>query len=268
MSSEQAMPVGESVETSAAPPFAEVAETIAGGADADAQTGQAIDHVLRSRLSEGLDAASESPDPAAGLDQAVRTVADELSRHAAPGHDWASAGAPDEGISGAIESLVRMALEMADPVAALEEGAETLAEALAARDLSEQVRRQTAEERWVDQQAAYQHARFHRVSELVDVGYSLDQAVAAANADEAEICARAAAVGSDPMEAIYRYAVLNGYRGRWAEPNTTSRVEQTPVEPDGESDDPVREVVDLVRLNDEDFAKATRGERWRMLMRA
>jgi hypothetical protein len=206
----------------------------------------------------------ESPDPVAGLDHAVQAVADELSRHSAPESTFESAAGPGDEIAGAIETLVRVALEMDDPVAALEEGAESLAEALTARDVAEEERRQAAGERWADQQSAYQHARFHRVSELVDVGYSLDQAVAITNANEMEIRARAAAEGADPMDAIYRYAVLNGYQGRSA----PSQRRSAPVGYGGKSGDPISELADLAELNDEAFAEATRGDRWRMLMRS
>jgi hypothetical protein len=267
MSNEQAMPVGGSSDSAVAPPTAEIAQTTAEWPDVGASDGRAVKHVLRTRLSEELDAALESPDPVAGLDHAVQTVADELSRHSATERDFEGAAGPDEVIAGAIETLVRVALEMDDPVAALEEGAESLAEALTARDLARQEGQRVAEEQWVDQQAAYQHARFHRVSELVDAGYSLDQAVAITNTNEAEIRARAAAAGSDPMEAIYRYALLNGYQGRRPAPNAMTQNEHGLTEHDGRSGDPVQELADLVQLNDEAFAEATKDGRWLILMR-
>lgn len=265
MSSEQVMPAGgESSETSFALP---TSETNAGAAGEGAPASQTVDHILRTRLSEELEAALESADPVAGLDNAVQTVAKELSRHSAPEPALESAAGPNEEMAGAIETLVRVALEMDDPVAALEEGAESLAEALSVRDMAEQERQRAADEQWADQQAAYQHARFHRVSELVDVGYSLDQAVAITNANEADIRIRAAASGSDPMEAIYRYAVLNGYQGRGSTRDSIPLGEGVPAEHGGKSRDPARELAHLAQLNDEAFAEATRGDRWRMLMR-
>ena len=236
----------------------DLVETTSGGTDVSSLARPAVEDILRVRLSEELDAALESPDPVAGLDKAVQTVADELSHRAAPEFDSESVG-PDEEVAGAIETLVRIALEMDDPVAALEEGAESLAEALAARDVAEQEWQQAAEEHWVDQQAAYRHARFHRVNELIDAGYGLDQAVAITNANEMEIRARAAEAGSDPMDAIYRYAVLNGYQGGLMQPAGVS-------EPGVGSDEADRRLTALVGLSDEAFAEATKGDRWQRLL--
>jgi hypothetical protein len=172
-------------------------------------------------------------------------------------------------LESAIGTLVSVALEMDDPVTALEEGAESLAEALAARDVAAQESLRAARERQIDEQAAYQHARFHRVNELIDVGYSLDQAVAITNADEADIRARAAAVGRNPMEPIYRYAVLNGYPGvRSAQPAPTAHHERplsaARLHGAGGSS-PTMET--LAQLSDDDFAEATKGDRWQTLMR-
>jgi hypothetical protein len=203
MSSEQAMPIGGSSEIAVALSAPERAEATAEEPDAEMPDGHPIEHIMRTRLSEELDAAQESPDPVAGLDKAVQTVAEELSRHSAPEPDFEGAAGSHEEIAGAIETLVRMALEMADPVAALEEGAESLAEALAERDAAGHVRLQAAREQQLDVQAAYHHARFHRVSELIDLGYGVDDAIAITNANEAEIHARALETGRNPMEPIY-----------------------------------------------------------------
>jgi len=243
----------------------DLVETTSGGTDVSSLARPAVEDILRVRLSEELDAALESPDPVAGLDKAVQTVADELSHRAAPEFDSESVG-PDEEVAGAIETLVRIALEMDDPVAALEEGAESLAEALAARDVAEQEWQQAAEEHWVDQQAAYRHARFHRVNELIDAGYGLDQAVAITNANEMEIRARAAEAGSDPMDAIYRYAVLNGYQGGLMQPAGVSEPRSTAKEPGVGSDEADRRLTALVGLSDEAFAEATKGDRWQRLL--
>lgn len=244
----------------------ESAEATADGAETSASVEPAVEDILRVRLSEELDAALESPDPVAGLDKAVQSVADELSRHSLPEFEPENVG-PDAEMASAIETLVRMALEMDDPVAALEEGMESLAEALAARDLAEHERQQAAEDLWVDQQAAYRHARFHRVSELIDAGYGLDQAVAVTNANEAEIRTRAAEAGSDPMEAIYRYAVLNGYQGHRAmRPVAMPQSRSTVEDPAAGSDGPTHHLAALARLSDEAFAEATKGDRWQKLL--
>ncbi|NJO32662.1 MAG: hypothetical protein HC869_05515 [Rhodospirillales bacterium] len=203
----------------------------------------------------------------AGLDKAVQTVADELSRRFVPEFEPESAG-PDAEMAGTIETLVHVALEMDDPVAALDEGMESLAEALAARDLAEHEQQQAAEEVWVDQQAAYRHARFHRVGELIDAGYGLDLAVAITNENEAEIRARAAETGSDPMEAIHRYAVLNGYQGYSAMRSRAAlQSRSTAKHADAASDDPTHHLAALAGLSDEAFAEATKGDRWQKLLR-
>lgn len=243
----------------------EPAEATADDVEVRSSVEPAGEDVLRVRLSEELEAALESPDPVAGLDKAVQTVADELSRHSAPEFAPDNAG-PDAEIAGAIETLVRVALEMDDPVAALDEGMESLAEALAARDLAEHERQRAAEELWVDQQAAYRHARLHRVGELIDAGYGLDQAVAVTNANEAEIRVRAAEAGSDPREAIYRYAVLNGYQGHRSMPPIAVPQSRTAEEPGAASDDPSHHLAALARLSDEAFAEATKGDRWQKLL--
>src|SRR5688572_5485739 len=268
MSNEQAMPAGERSDTSAVAPAPEFTEMTVEGSDEGASDGQAIDHILRTRLSEELDAALESSDPVAGLDHAVQTVAEELSRHSPPELDVEGAAGPDEEIASAIETLVRVALEMDDPVAALEEGAESLAEALAERDVAVQARLEEARERQVDEQAAYRHARFHRVSELIDIGYGVDDAISITNANEAEIRARALAMGRNPMEPIYQYAVHNGYRG------TRLPMAGSPVSR-GSPATPMREdridrsssASALAQMNDEAFAEATKGDRWQKLMR-
>lgn len=268
MSNEHAMPAGESSDSSAAPPTAEFAQTTAERLDEGASDGQAVEDILRTRLSEELDAALESPDPVAGLDNAVQTVADELSRHSAPKRDSEGAAGPDEVIAGAIETLVRVALEMDDPVAALEEGTQSLAEALAERDVAAQAQLDAAREQQIDEQAAYRHARFHRVSELIDIGYGVDDAISITNANEAEIRARALAMGRNPMEPIYQYAVHNGYQGTHLLGAGSPADRGHSAVPTGEDrSDRSSSVAALAQLSDEAFAEATKGDRWRKLMR-
>ena len=151
---------------------------------------ETLDQVVRSGLSEELCGVFESDDPVAELDSVVQSVADDLLHQR--GTEFEAVPLTSEGeIGSAIQTLVNVALEMKDPVSALEEGAESLAEALADRDAAIRDWHQMAEERLLDEQAAYRHARFHRVSELMDVGYTLDQAAAMTDADEAEVRARA-----------------------------------------------------------------------------
>jgi hypothetical protein len=217
-------------------------------------------------LSEARDGAAESADPVAGLDTAVQAVALELGRRSDPGEDPAGATTPSE-IEAAIETLVNVALDADDPVAALEEGADSLAEALAARDAAAEEWLRAASERQAGLQGAYQHARLHRVMELMDVGYDLDQAVAITNTNEAQIRARAIAAGRHPMEPIYDYAVLNGYRSTEpGRPETKARDDSVPATlSSGGRQASTMET--LVHLTDEAFAEATRGDRWERLMR-
>jgi hypothetical protein len=263
---EQASSLGRSRDDASAPP-PDLAEPT-DNAEAGLPTDQSVEHILQTRLSKELDAALESPDPVAGLDKAVQTVADELSRHTAPELEFEGAAGPDEEIAGAIETLVRVALEMDDPVAALEEGTETLAEALTERDAAAQARFEAARKQHIDQQAAYRHARFHRVSELIDIGYGVDDAIGITNANEADIRARALAMGRDPMDPIYEYAVRNGYRGLHLSgkrlPNDQEHLPGPRME-DGVNRS--NSLAMLVQLNDEAFAEATKGDRWQRLMR-
>lgn len=259
------MPLAEN--TSMPARTAEFADAAGSDAGAGSSVEPAIGDILRVRLSEELETALESPDPVADLDKAVQTVADELIRHSMS-ERGSECIEPDGEMAGAIETLVRVALDMDDPVTALEEGMESLAEALAVRDAAEHERQQAAGELWVDRQAAYRHARFHRVSELIDTGHGLDQAVAITNANEAEIRARAAEAGGDPMEAIYRYAVLNGYPGHRAMPPTARpQSRSSATDPGAASDDPTHHLAALARLSDEAFAEATKGDRWQKLLR-
>jgi len=228
----------------------------------------AFDEVVRTRLSEAPNSVAEGADPVAEPDSAIATFAGEPGRQRPARGDFGPAIESDGEMQSAIGTLVGVALEMDDPVAALEEGAETLAEALAAREAATQERLQAARERQIDEQAAYRHARLHRVSELIDVGHSLDQAVAITNANEADIRARAAAAGRNPMEPIYEYAVLNGYRSAPRPSSGPSRGHgparaMPPRRPAGQNPSALTALADM---SDDDFAEATKGNRWQELM--
>lgn len=162
-------------------------------------------------------------------------------------------------LAASAEALARVALAQDDPVAALDEGMDALAEVLADRDLArrqDETARRLEAGRDADFHQAYRHARWHRVGELIDLGYNLDQAVAIADANEAEIRARAAATGGAADEIIYRYAVMHGYRPQ--RPPVPPRTQPTP-QPSA--------LERLAAMSDEEFAQATRGERWQRLHR-
>ena len=264
MSSEQATSLGEGGDTAMAQTAPISVDAPAEGAEPGGSTDQTVDPILGARLSEELNKALESPDPVAGLDRAIQTVADELSRGSEPDVASGAVAGSEEEMAGAIETLVRVALEMDDPVAALEEGADSLAEALAERDAMIQARLAAAREQHIDEQAAYRHARLHRVSELIDVGYGVDAAISITNANEAEVRARSLAMGRNPMEAIYQYAVRNGYRGRRPYLDEPSAGRQhSPAPPRAERQSPM---AALAQLSEEAFAEATKGDRWQRLM--
>jgi hypothetical protein len=171
-------------------------------------------------------------------------------------------GDQDE-ISANIEILARVALEQDDPVSALEEGATALAEMLALRDREREGTRQLTQARDADLRDAYAHARLHRVGELVDMGYSLDQAIPIANTDEREIRMRAAQAGLDGAEIIYRYAILHGYQPQTA---SQSRMRGTAGRIDRLTLQRRTQLEALATMGDEEFAAATRGARWQELL--
>lgn len=175
-------------------------------------------------------------------------------------------------LDSAVGKLAQIALQMDDPVQALEEGAEALAEALVAREMAERQQQQLDqalhrqhEAQLAEFQQAYRHARLHRVSELVDVGYGLDQAVALTNANEAEIRQRAVMAGRDPNAVIYEYAVRHGYRPRPARDDGRFKRDRHPSARSA-AGQPVTVLERLAALNDEEFAQATQGDRWERLL--
>ncbi len=188
-----------------------------------------------------------------------------------------AAGGVDQEIAAAVGVLTQIALQLEDPVSALDEGAEALAEMLAARDAEIERRHQAAagaarvNARRAEFEGAYRHARLHRVGELVDLGYQLDQAVAITNANEADIRSRALAAGRDPSGVIYRYALLHGYKPRSArghDCHPASRETSVTAKPRsaGGADRRIPELEALAAMSDEEFGRATRGDRWQRLL--
>jgi hypothetical protein len=68
---DQGVSLAEDASAPVPAPMAEPAEATADRVE----TSSSVEDILRVRLSEELDAALESPDPVAGLDKAVQTVA-------------------------------------------------------------------------------------------------------------------------------------------------------------------------------------------------
>ncbi|HWA49758.1 MAG TPA: hypothetical protein VG742_15910 [Dongiaceae bacterium] len=172
-------------------------------------------------------------------------------------------------LASAVNALAQVALQMDDPVQALEDGVDALAEALVARQLAaqqeserEQLLHRRQEAGLADLREAYRHARLHRVGDLVDVGYSLDQATAITDANEAEIRRRSQAAGRDPNAVIYEYAIRHGYR-----PRLTQGSVRRPAAVSARRS--VTTALErLASLSDDEFAEATRGDRWERLLKA
>ncbi len=246
--------------------------TPGGPAEGDAATVPShfpLNEPAQSQFVARLQGATEDADPVAGVETAIRMTPDEIDRSRRVPSDRAPPSDAGAQMDAAVDILARVVLEADDPVEALDQGAEALAEALAARDMAAKEQRRAAQERRIHEQGAYRHARFHRVTELIDLGYSLDQAVAITNANEAEIRTRAAAAGHDPMELIYQHATRNGYQGIRAplpELPEGRRAGAAATQDHRGSQAPTLEV--LAAMSDEDFAETTKGARWEKLLRA
>ncbi|MGH6890981.1 MAG: hypothetical protein ACREEP_01865, partial [Dongiaceae bacterium] len=144
------------------------------GEVATASSRRQFDEIPQSQLAAELETATNGADPVSGVESAVRTAAEGLGYDLHEPSDFAPESDRGAQMETAVDVLVRAALEMDDPVAALDQGADALAEALAARDIATREQLHAARERRIDEQAAHRHARLHRVTELIDVGYSLD----------------------------------------------------------------------------------------------
>ena len=191
----------------------------------------------------------------------------------------AAADRENHDVIAAVDLLAQVALQFDDPVSALDEGVEALAEALAERDaVIERQQHATAAvqveqgRRHAEFERAYRHARLHRVGELVDLGYQLDQAVAITNANESDVHNRALAADRNPAEVIYRYALMNGYRPQalYGRPKEPGQKERAPARFGQLTDPPDRgalKLAALTELSDDAFSRATRGDRWQALLR-
>lgn len=141
--------------------------------------------------------------------------------------------------------------------------------------------------------AAYQHAREARVAELSALGYGAEEALAITFDDELEVIRNAYATGRNPAQVIYDYAIQRGYQAGQAGGEPPARG-QTPLhrpvsggmsEADkvalaargqagskslsstGGGSVGTLTLEALAGLSDEEFAEATRGDRWQKLLR-
>lgn len=137
--------------------------------------------------------------------------------------------------------------------------------------------------------AAYQHAREARVSELCALGYAPQEAVAITFDNEAEIISSAFAAGHNPAQVIYDYAQRHGYRGgpglvqhgtRMAPGSAPamSEAEKVALAARGQAASKslssagggsagTLTLEALAGMSDEEFAEATKGDRWQKLLR-
>lgn len=141
--------------------------------------------------------------------------------------------------------------------------------------------------------AAYQHARNARIAELSMVGYAPEEALAITFDNELEVIRNAYATGRNPARVIYDYAVQRGYRAGVPDGESSGGGQaplQRPVTGAMSEADKVALAArgqagakslssagggtagtltldTLASLSDEEFAEATKGDRWQRLLR-
>src|SRR5688572_21938537 len=139
--------------------------------------------------------------------------------------------------------------------------------------------------------AAYQHARQARVSELCALGYAQEEALAITFDNEAEIIGNAYASGHNPAQLIYDYAQRHGYRGGLAGRSVQRTADVAPrsapamseaekvalaargqatsksLSNAGGGSTGTLTLEALAGMSDEEFAEATKGDRWQKLLR-
>lgn len=179
------------------------------------------------------------------------------------------------------EQMVQAASEHPSPIADVE------AEAAFRTQVMQSVR-EVMQER-PDFLAAYQHARQARVSELRALGYAPQEALEITFENELEIIQNAYAKGRNPAEIIYDYARRHGYGGGisdsmsgkvppLARPGGMSEAEKVALAARGQAASKSLSAAGggpsgtltleaLASMSDEEFAEATKGDRWQKLLR-
>jgi hypothetical protein len=137
--------------------------------------------------------------------------------------------------------------------------------------------------------AAYQHARQARVSELCALGYAPHEALEITFDNEREVIRNAYANGRNPAQVIYDYAQRHGYRSGFSQgipnsvpPPSASRGAMTEAEKvalaargqaaskslstAGGGSTGTLTLEALASMSDEEFAEATKGDRWQKLL--
>lgn len=141
---------------------------------------------------------------------------------------------------------------------------------------------------------AYQHARQARIGELSALGYGPEEAAAITFDNELEVIRNAYATGRNPAQVIYDYAVQRGYANGGASsmpgnappfggevlpaPGGMSAAEKVALAARGQAGakslssagggalGPLT-LEALASLTDDEFAEATKGDRWHRLLR-
>lgn len=143
---------------------------------------------------------------------------------------------------------------------------------------------------------AYQHARQARVEELTALGYGPDEALAITFDNEREVINSAFAAGRNPAQVIYDFAVGRGYQPPSLNSFLAAGAGQGPVLRPAGGAVPMTEAQKialaargqaaakslsatgggstgaltleaLADMSDEEFAEATKGDRWQRLLR-
>lgn len=142
---------------------------------------------------------------------------------------------------------------------------------------------------------AYEHARQARIEELSALGYAQDEALAITFDNEREVIAGALSAGRNPAQVIYEFAVRRGYQPRERAPASlpvSGKAPQTgqtgpaplteaekialaargqagakSLSAAGGGSTGTLTLEALADMSDEEFAEATKGERWQRLLR-
>lgn len=136
--------------------------------------------------------------------------------------------------------------------------------------------------------AAYQHARQARVSELSALGFAPREALQITFENELEIIQNAYANGRNPADVIYDYARRHGYGGAGPSPSphvnasrpkshAMTEAEKVALAARGQAGSKSLSTVGggstgaltleaLAGMSDEEFAEATKGDRWQRLL--
>lgn len=135
-----------------------------------------------------------------------------------------------------------------------------------------------------DYMEAYRHALHDRVTELMDLGYPMADAVQITNQNEREIVEMALAQGRNPAEVIYAHAARRGYRPASVigqapvQARVPAEAERVALAARGQAASKSLSAAGggvsgslsleaLAHMSDDEFAEATKGGKWERLLR-